>query len=78
MSATPQTICWTCAKACGGCRWSRYKVQQPVPGWTAIPTKVGMQINSHGRIRRGRIDSFIVLACPEYVQDGGRDVKSND
>ena len=72
MSVTPQTICWSCANACGGCSWSRYKTHEPVPGWTAIPTKIGMQINSHGRIKRGTVDSYIVLECPEYIPDAPR------
>lgn len=47
------TLCEICANACGGCSWSRYKVQSPVPGWTAIQ-------------REGDV-SWTVLDCPEFA-----------
>lgn len=35
-------LCWTCAKACGGCAWSRRF--DPVPGWKAERTRMGYSI----------------------------------
>lgn len=51
------TICWECAKACGGCSWSEYAVYEPVPGWKALPGKIQ------------EIDTWVVLECPEFVRD---------
>lgn len=50
-------LCWGCAKACGGCSWS--KRFEPVPGWTAVPT-----------LLCGRIPSYRITECPEFVSDG--------
>lgn len=51
--------CWTCQKACGGCRWSRYG--KPIPGWTAEP--------SHIPANGSYADSYKIINCPEYVKD---------
>ena len=50
-------LCWGCAKACGGCSWS--KRFEPVPGWTAVPP-----------LLCGRIPSYRITECPEFVSDG--------
>ena len=50
------TICWECAKACGGCSWSVNFT--PVEGWTAENT-----VNAAG------VKSYIVQECPEYVKE---------
>lgn len=50
-------LCWGCAKACGGCSWS--KRFEPVPGWTAVPT-----------LLCERIPSYRITECPEFVSDG--------
>lgn len=71
------TLCWNCRNACGGCSWSRYKVWQPVPGWTAIETEFGGQKKINGKVRRVPIKSYIVLDCPEFIPDQSND-KSND
>lgn len=55
-------ICWWCAKAVGGCNWSRYL--EPVDGWEAIPTK----ILGYG----GLHDSFKILRCPEFEREESR------
>ena len=60
---TPQTICWSCQNACGGCSWSRYKSWQPVEGWEAIETTISL--SNH----LPRMQSYIVLSCPQYVPD---------
>ena len=70
---TGETRCWSCTKACGGCSWTELddtgEVKfQPVPGWTAIPTKI--QIRSHSNMRNS--ESYLVLDCPEYEWDGKR------
>lgn len=55
------TLCWECAKACGGCDWSREN--NPVPGWNAVSVKISISHNNY-------VDSFIVKNCPEYNGDG--------
>ena len=57
------TLCWDCAKACGGCSWSNHLEHLPVPGWQAEDTKVRMNNDTYE-------PSFIVLACPEFDRDG--------
>lgn len=37
-----QTLCWDCAKACGGCRWS--DVLRPVLKWQTEPTNNGLRV----------------------------------
>ena len=48
--------CWTCAKACGGCSWSRDLT--PVKGWEAVQSTV-----------RKREKSYRILYCPEYEEE---------
>ena len=60
MEVKKSTLCWSCAKACGGCSWSDGSFT-PVEGWKAEPTKL---------ISLGKeMDSFLVLACPLYERD---------
>lgn len=47
------TLCEICANACGGCCWSQYKVQRPVPNWDAV--------------RQEGDAGWTVLDCPEFV-----------
>lgn len=63
-------LCWSCAKACGKCSWSEYDRNEPVPGWTATPTKLLI-----GRDKSQTTGSYAITACPEFVldrQDDGR------
>ena len=51
--------CWTCARACGGCCWSRdFK---PVPGWIAKKTF----IPGNGDLA----ESYKIISCPEYIKE---------
>lgn len=53
-------LCWGCAKACGGCSWSRdFK---PVKGWTARETVLKTQSTIQ------EIKSYSISACPEFVE----------
>ena len=52
------TLCWDCARACGGCEWSRAVDPEPVPGWTARPT-----VNGNGT------ESYLVEDCPLFERD---------
>ena len=52
--------CWTCAKAYGGCSWSRAFV--PVEGWEAKPSKT-------------HEDGYRIKMCPEYECDLGEYVR---
>lgn len=53
-----ETLCWNCKKTCGGCSWTRSFA--PVENWKAIRTKL--------KIQDERIDSFVVLECPEFEE----------
>lgn len=57
------TLCWDCARACGGCSWSNHWEHRPVAGWTAVETRVRMNNNEYE-------PSYIVIACPEFDRDG--------
>lgn len=62
----PATLCWKCAKACGGCSWSDRSFT-PVEGWVAETTKL------HGyRGDGGVIDSYRVIECPQFEDDTQR------
>lgn len=52
------SLCWRCANSgAGGCSWD---VEfEPVPGWTARPTRIRVATDNY-------IDSYHVEACPEY------------
>lgn len=58
-----ETLCWKCAKACGGCSWSS-KAHKPVDGWTAERRDVPVQNKPEP------LESYIVESCPEFVSDG--------
>lgn len=58
------TLCWTCQRAVpgdktSGCSWSRKL--EPVKGWDAY--------KSMKRSNAGRMDTYHVLDCPEYLPD---------
>ena len=57
----PETLCFRCGNACGGCSWADRFV--PVSGWTATPTKI------RANCKIGQIDSYYVEACPEFQAD---------
>lgn len=68
----PDTLCWSCANACGGCSWSKTgtygrvtRIPAPVPGWTAIPSK----IRDYKRREMIEQPGYIVLKCPQYKPD---------
>lgn len=52
-------ICWSCAKACGGCSWSADFT--PVKGWKAEPSIIYYNGN--------KIPSYKILECPQYKED---------
>ena len=62
----PMTLCWSCAKACGGCSWSDGSFT-PIPGWTAIKTKVRVSDRQDDPNRYA--DSFHVVECPLFEDD---------
>ena len=56
------TLCWDCSKAGGLCPWSDHWEHKPVPGWSAVQTRM--------RANNGGTDtSYIVLACPLFEPD---------
>ena len=58
-------LCWTCARACGGCSWSDGSFT-PVKGWTA--KKVTMYVD-RGEYEKRRTTSYKIKACPLYKCD---------
>lgn len=64
------TLCWDCARACGGpkgCSWSReYK---PVEGWDAERRDVAVWRGDSGRQYTEYAESYVVNHCPEFVPD---------
>lgn len=50
--------CWTCKKACGGCRWS--DELKPVKGWDAV--KVKRKDDSGEK----NLFGYKIISCPEY------------
>lgn len=61
-----ETLCWTCKKAVGGCSWSRSF--RPVEGWTAKKTLIRLSPCQKEDV----IESYQVIACPEYEKDDKR------
>ena len=63
-----QTLCWGCAKACGGCSWSNHWDHLPITGWIAVPCKL--------KVNRGEyVESFHVTECPEFEPDPPRFIR---
>ena len=62
----PATLCWKCAKACGGCSWSDTTFT-PVEGWTAIKTTLNGADADSRKVRN--IGSYLVIECPQYKDD---------
>ena len=60
-----ETLCWSCAKYCGGCSWSR--TFTPVKGWLA--TKRIAWRKQQPREPAAKCVSYTVIACPEFVSD---------
>ena len=58
--------CWTRKKAAGGCSWSRSF--RPVEGWTAKKTLIRLSPCQKEDV----IESYQVIACPEYEKDDKR------
>ena len=58
------TICWSCAKAVGGCSWSQSFI--PIHRWCAIKTKLKSRNKDGEPIEHC---SYIVIDCPEFVAD---------
>ena len=52
------TLCWSCEKACGDCRWSLEA--KPIPNWEAEPTFIRNE-------SAPSYASYLVKSCPEYV-----------
>ena len=54
-AACPDSLCWDCKNATGGCEWSQSFT--PVDGWEAIPRTIRDE------------DSFCVIKCPKFEED---------
>ena len=62
MAETRNQLCWSCAKACGGCSWSRNFT--PIHGWDATPYR---RVYRDAAVGTRYVDSYIIRRCPEYV-----------
>ena len=62
LDRSPEQLCWTCKRACGGCPWSRYFT--PIKGWTAVS------------VYKDRNWTYCITACPLYDPDKRR--KNNE
>lgn len=63
MAEQRQQLCWSCAKACGGCPWSdRF---EPVQGWDAESCR---RVYRDAAVGTRYIDSYTIRECPEYVK----------
>ena len=59
------TLCWSCANACGGCSWSDGSFTL-VDGWTAERTSL---ICDRGEWADKIVESYLVKECPQFVCD---------
>lgn len=73
---TRPTLCWSCARACGGCSWTErdpvtHAIRfEPVKGWEAEKTTINGSKSEHGeKCYRYTTDSYRVVRCPLYVPD---------
>ena len=73
---TRPTLCWSCARACGGCSWTErdpvtHAIRfEPVKGWEAEKTTINGSKSEHGeKCYRYTTDSYRVVRCPMYVPD---------
>ena len=80
---TRPTLCWSCARACGGCSWTARDPKthairfEPVKGWEAEKTTINSSKSEHGeKCYRYTTDSYRVVRCPLYVPDRRTRAKS--
>ena len=86
---TRPTLCWSCARACGGCSWTDRDPKtpevrfEPVDGWEAEKTVVrGTSSRRQGHKLEGystyyyAMESYRVLRCPLYELDTRTRAKS--
>ncbi len=66
----PQTLCWDCQKACGGCSWSDEYI--PVDGWIAIYHPIKADHMGADVV----LDSYFVRRCPQFVRDSAERLAS--
>lgn len=63
-----KTLCWDCQNAYAHkCSW--FENFTPVPGWSALPTKI--------KYAHKVCDSFRVKECPNFVEDEKIEIKTN-
>lgn len=64
-------LCWRCQNAYGDCPWTEVdpvteKVKfQPVPGWTATPTRRSTTRGPEKVI----VEGYSIKACPLFIPD---------
>lgn len=67
-----ETLCWTCARACGGCPWSAWA--GPVEGWEVTEHTKGYQTRIKGEDGKSKsvyvqYTTCSVVNCPLYLRD---------
>lgn len=63
------TLCWYCANVYGGCSWSA-RSKEPVDGWDAFRIDLLPQAYKMRTMKPCKIESYIVVDCPQFVLDG--------
>jgi len=66
------SICWNCARACGGagCPWVDHVIPKPVDGWKTIKKPLKQPVTKK-RIEQNREikENLVVIECPLFVRD---------
>lgn len=68
-SQNGDSLCWYCANAYGGCSWSG-RSKEPVDGWDAFRIDVFSQAYQMGTMKPCKVESYVVVYCPQFVLDG--------
>lgn len=63
------SLCWYCLNVYGRCSWHR-KPWEPVDGWDAFRIDVFSQIHQAKTMKPRKVESYIVVDCPQFVLDG--------
>ena len=64
-----EQLCWSCAKACGGCSWSAYGVQKPVKYCRYKDYEIEYARKHNGQLCFHKETRRFIVSCPEYVED---------
>lgn len=65
-------ICFDCINSVPdrqghGCPWSERF--EPVPGWTAVPSKLLVNTSKKHRTYKYYADTYRIIDCPQFIRD---------